>query len=82
MQIYLLTSQHRGNICATLMFQSEQGANKRLLREKRAYNGLGYRIVSDEKKAGEYRYMKLSRKTQGGLYEYAYCSYSLETVLP
>ena len=82
MQVYLLTSQHRGNICETLMFQSETGANKKLLREKKAFNGLGYRLVSDEKKAGEYRYMKLSRKTQGGLYEYAYCSYSLETVLP
>ena len=82
MQIYLLTSQHRGCICAALMFQSEKGANKKLLREKKAFNGLGYRLVSDEKKAGEYRYMKLSRKGKDGAYEYAYCSYSLETVLP
>jgi hypothetical protein len=63
------------------MHQTEEGANRRLLREKKELNKSGFRLVSDEKKAGEYRYIKMSRKRTDGLYDYAYVEFSLETVL-
>ena len=80
MQIYLFHASRGGETRWILMYQHEKNANAKLLEFKREMNRQGYRVVSDEKKAGEYRYMQLSKRV-GDSYLYAWVNFSLETVL-
>ena len=80
MKLFLYTRTWKGNTDRIRMCLTEKAANKRLIESNRQLKEAGYKVVSDEKRIGEYRYMRLSRKRDDGYYDYAYSSYSLEQV--
>lgn len=80
MFLYLYCELFGNNLMRVSMHQTCKGANKRLLEAKREYLSRGWKLVADEKKPGEYRYLKFSIPDDDGQYKYAYVNFSYERV--
>lgn len=80
MFMYLYVEFMRGRMISVRMHETYKGANKRLLKARREYLADGWKLVSDEKKPDEYRYLKFSKLREDGMYDYAYANFSYERV--